>query len=67
MTALMSLMYALGFFLLKSFPLISALVGMHGCMYIFCGCTIAGALFVLFFLPETKGKSFDEIMKILEG
>lgn len=40
-------------------------LGMHGSMYVFTGCCVAGATFVIGVLPETKGKSFDEIMALL--
>lgn len=39
---------------------------MHGTMFLFSSNSLAGALFVLIFLPETKGKSFDEIVELLE-
>lgn len=38
---------------------------MHGCMFLFAGFSLLGSAFVIVMLPETKGKSFDEIMKLL--
>lgn len=40
---------------------------MHGATFLFAFNSFLGGLFVLIFLPETKGKSFDEITKLLEG
>lgn len=42
------------------------LVGMHGTMFLFAFNSLVGALFIIIFLPETKGKSFDEIVDLLE-
>lgn len=42
------------------------LVGMHGTMFLFAFNSLVGALFIIIFLPETKGKSFDEIVDFLE-
>lgn len=65
-TSCMSLMFILGIFLIKTFPLMTVIFGLHGCLYIFAGFSFAGGIFIIFFLPETKGKSFEEIMRILE-
>lgn len=50
---------------LKFFPSIVAAIGMHGAMTVFATCTFIGSMFVLFCIPETKGKSFEEISKML--
>lgn len=42
-------------------------LGIDGCMFLFAGILFAGTLFILFCVPETKGKSFDEIMRIMKG
>jgi hypothetical protein len=36
-------------------------------MWLFSGVCFTGVLFNLFFVPETKGKSFAAIKKALEG
>ena len=41
-------------------------LGMHGSMWIFSGCCLFGMLFNLMFVPETKGKSIQDILEILE-
>jgi hypothetical protein len=38
---------------------------MHGTMFLFAFNSLVGALFIIIFLPETKGKSFDEIVDLL--
>lgn len=53
--------------MVKAFPLISEAVGMAGCWFIFAGVGFAGAVFVMAVLPETKGKSFEEIMEIMKA
>lgn len=40
---------------------------MHGCMFLFTTITFSGAIFIMIYLPETKGRSFDEIQKLLEN
>jgi hypothetical protein len=41
-------------------------MGMHGTMFLFALNSLVGALFISIFLPETNGKSFDEIVDLLE-
>lgn len=38
---------------------------MHGSIFLFAGSSLAGAIYVLIMLPETKGKSCDEIVRAL--
>lgn len=40
--------------------------GLHVPFYVFCGCSILVLLFVLYEVPETKGRSLDEIQRILK-
>lgn len=51
--------------IVKAFPYVAALVGFHGCLYIFGACCFSGALYIIFCIPETKGKSLDDIEKYL--
>ncbi|XP_018330244.1 facilitated trehalose transporter Tret1-like [Agrilus planipennis] len=48
-----------------SFEPLSEILGEYTCLWFFSFCCFLGFLFGLFVLPETKGKSFDEIQKIL--
>lgn len=52
--------------MVKAFPIIAATIGMYGCWFLFAGVAFAGVIFVFAVLPETKGKSFDEIMEIMK-
>lgn len=63
----MSALWIFAFIMIKCFPLLTLSLGMHGSMFLFAGCSFSGAIFVIIFLPETKGKSFEEIMTILGG
>lgn len=41
--------------------------GMHVPFFVFAGCCVLGLLFVLFYLPETKGKTLEEIQEKLKS
>ena len=62
----MSLLWLLAFAMIKYLPILSLAVGMNGSLFIFSTFSFLGAIFVLIVLPETKGKSFEEIMLLLE-
>lgn len=62
----MALLYAVGFVMLKGFPIAVDVVGLSGTLYVFAGCSLATAAFVVCVVPETKGRSFDEIKKLME-
>lgn len=47
------------------FPYISETLGMDGSMFMFASISLIGALFVIYFMPETKGLSFEEITELL--
>lgn len=50
---------------MKCAPLLIETVGLHWYLFIFAGICVSLTLIVLIFLPETKGKSHEEIMKLL--
>ncbi|XP_044758827.1 facilitated trehalose transporter Tret1-like [Coccinella septempunctata] len=59
--------YIMAFSMSFLFPHLLNWVGFHGVFW-FCGCMgIVNLTFVAWYLPETKGKSFSEILKLLEG
>ncbi|KAK9722416.1 Sugar transporter [Popillia japonica] len=49
------------------FDSISAEIGMGGSFWLFSGCTVIAFVFTLVYVPETKGKSFQEIQAILNS
>lgn len=69
-TAVSFLMLLLSIFniiITTSFPLLSEVIGISGCMWIYSANCAFGAVFIYFIVPETKGKSFHEIQEMLNG
>lgn len=54
------------FLVLKFMPWLCITVGLHGTMFLFAGFSFACTLFIIAFLPETKSKTYEEIMKSLQ-
>lgn len=54
------------FILIELFPLLKEYIGLFGWILFFAAMSLLNALFGIFFVPETKGKSHDEIMKLLD-
>jgi hypothetical protein len=55
----------LAFLITKTFQDVNAFLGTHVSYWAFAGNCAFAVLFVLFFVPETKGKTLDEIQKEL--
>lgn len=53
------------FVAVKFLPFLINALQMHGSVYLFSIICILGAIYILFCIPETKGKSKSEIMKSL--
>lgn len=53
------------FILTYTFPLLNASLGAAGTFWVYAGICLAGFVFVLLRLPETKGKSLEDIEKAL--
>lgn len=53
------------FIVLQSMLLVASSIGFGGCMFLFASCSLAGTVFVIVYLPETKGRSYEEIMNLL--
>ena len=49
------------FLVIKLFTNLEAVVGFHGVFWIYGGVAMASVIYVILFLPETKGKSLEEI------
>lgn len=60
-------LWGASFVLAYTFPLLNSSMGTHGTFWIYSGITLAGFIFIKFRLPETKGKSLEEIEKELTG
>jgi len=54
------------FLVLKNYVALSMMIEYSGVYWLFSGISLFGAIFVILFLPETKGKSLDEIEKIFQ-
>ncbi|KAL4702943.1 hypothetical protein ACJJTC_008721 [Scirpophaga incertulas] len=55
------------FIVTKTFSNISAALNMYGAMWLFTVICLIGLFFVIFFVPETRGITLDEIEKKLTG
>lgn len=64
-TSCMALLWVFAFIAIKYFSALFDLFGMHGTMLLFSCCSLSGTLFVAFVVPETKGKSFEAIAKLM--
>lgn len=62
----MTLLWSFSFIIVKFLPLLTDLLEIHGTMFLFAGFCLLGALFILCFMPETKGKNYDQIMNSLQ-
>lgn len=49
------------------FDNVSKLIGLHGVFYIYTAQNIFGVLFIMVFVPETKGRTTEELEDILLG
>lgn len=61
----LSIAWLMGLILLKYFYFILEIINLQGSMLIFGCCCLAEMVFTMFCIPETKGKSIDEISKLL--
>ncbi|XP_015116037.1 facilitated trehalose transporter Tret1 isoform X2 [Diachasma alloeum] len=52
-----------GFFVGKSYQLISDSIGVHVAFWIFTVCNLGGSIFIYLWMPETKGKTLQEIQE----
>jgi SP family facilitated glucose transporter-like MFS transporter 8 len=60
-----SFCWFIGFFITKFYSNITQELGSHYTFWIFAALTVCSGVFIYFLLPETKGKSLQEIQMIL--
>lgn len=65
-TIVPSIGWAVSFLVANFFNSMNNAVGHAGTFWIFAGWSFCGGIFSILFVPETKGKSFLEIQKMLE-
>ncbi|KAH8388864.1 hypothetical protein KR215_002730 [Drosophila sulfurigaster] len=59
--------WVLAFIITKTFKNLTDGLGTGGTFWLFAGLTVVGIVFVFFIVPETKGKSLNEIQQELAG
>ncbi|XP_032598790.1 facilitated trehalose transporter Tret1-2 homolog isoform X2 [Drosophila grimshawi] len=59
--------WVLAFVVTKTFKNLNEGLGTGGTFWLFAGLTLVGVIFVFFAVPETKGKSLNEIQQELAG
>ncbi|XP_075985742.1 solute carrier family 2, facilitated glucose transporter member 8-like [Anticarsia gemmatalis] len=64
---LISWMWFSSFFLLRYYGSLAVSIGLHGTYYICASITLLGSLYIFFVIPETKGKSQEQINEDLDG
>lgn len=55
------------FVVTKLFLVLSESAGLHAPFWIFTACSLAGAVFTLLYVPETKGRTLEQIQEKLHG
>lgn len=51
--------------MVKFFESLAVIFGMHGWVFFFAASTVVGTIFIIFMIPETKGRNYAEIAEIL--
>ncbi|OXA62850.1 Facilitated trehalose transporter Tret1 [Folsomia candida] len=59
--------WILGFAVTMVFKEVMKILGMHGGYWLFSAFCFLGTIFVFYFVPETKGKSLDEIQEFFKS
>lgn len=62
----MTLFWGMAASVLQIYPTVSEALGMHSCMFLFATSCCFLSLFTLVVIPETRGKSYETIMRALE-
>lgn len=62
----MAISWIFSFITIKYLPLLNDAIGFHGSMFLFAAICVFGAVYIIIFMPETKCKTHEQIMKSLE-
>ncbi|MEI9960436.1 MAG: MFS transporter [Limisphaerales bacterium] len=65
MAVAVSALWIACFLLTYTFPILNAKLGSAGTFWLYAGICVAGFIFVFFKLPETKGKTLEQIEREL--
>lgn len=60
-----ALMCTFTFIVIKFLPLSTEIIGFHGTMFLFAAVCLGSELYLHLNMPETKGKSYEQIMALL--
>lgn len=58
--------WSIVFVVTKYFTGLTIAIGVDGAFYFLAGCSLLMVLFVAIFLPETKGRSFEELERLFK-
>lgn len=61
----MTLLWTFAFLNIKYLPSLIEALGFHGNMFLFAAVCLFGTVFIILFVPETRSKSHEEIMRSL--
>ena len=56
--------WLMAFIVIITFPLLKAYLGINVLLWIYSGICITGVAFVYLFVPETKGRTLEEIQQL---
>lgn len=65
MSFCMTVSWTLSFISTKYLPQFLELLTFHFSMYFFAGVCILSAIYIVLYMPETRGKSYEQIMQSL--
>lgn len=66
-TVALVFVWCVGFIVSKFFTNLVELLGMYGCFFILGSFCVISLIFVAFLVPETKGRSREDILRELNG
>ncbi|XP_031622894.1 facilitated trehalose transporter Tret1-like isoform X2 [Contarinia nasturtii] len=65
MSFCMAILWSTSFAIIKYLPFLNNALGFHGTLFVFASVCLSCAIFIILYMPETKGKSYEEIQKTL--